>query len=68
MLHYATLGYAGHSKCILKKLKKGHLFAFDKDLDALTYSKQELQLLGKNFTLIHDNFENMEKCLEEKGI
>ncbi len=64
----ATLGYAGHSKCILKKLKKGHLFAFDKDLDALTYSKQELQLLGKNFTLIHDNFENMKKCLEEKGI
>ena len=25
-----TLGYAGHSKEILKRIKKGFLFAFDK--------------------------------------
>ena len=30
-----TLGYAGHSSCILKEIKKGFLFAFDQDSDAI---------------------------------
>ena len=29
-----TLGYAGHSSAILKRLKKGMLYAFDQDQDA----------------------------------
>ena len=38
----ATLGYAGHSSEILKKIKKGHLFAIDQDRDAIKYSSEKL--------------------------
>ena len=30
-----TLGYAGDSSEILKRVKKGFLFAFDQDIDAI---------------------------------
>ena len=30
----ATFGGGGHSKKILEKLKKGKLYAFDKDIDS----------------------------------
>ena len=30
-----TLGYAGHSSEILKRIKRGHLFAFDQDQEAI---------------------------------
>ena len=32
-----TLGYAGHSSEILKRIKRGSLFAFDQDQDAISY-------------------------------
>ena len=61
----ATLGYAGHSKNILKKLSKGHLYAFDCDVEALQYSKKELEKIGANFTLFHSDFVHMKKCLKD---
>ena len=37
----ATVGYAGHSGEILRKLnKKGFLFAVDQDIDAVKYSNE----------------------------
>ena len=53
----ATLGYAGESKRILKNIKKGFLFAFDSDKDAIRYSEQELKKIGSNFKIFHSNFE-----------
>ena len=32
----ATLGYAGDSKEILKRIKRGFLFAFDQDTEAIS--------------------------------
>lgn len=64
----ATLGYGGHSTKILEKIEKGHLFAFDKDLEAITYSQERLLNIRDNFTLFHSDFSQMKKCLEEKGI
>lgn len=61
----ATLGYAGHSKEILKRIKKGRLFAFDADRDALSYSHQSLLEVGENFCLIHSNFINLEEELDK---
>ena len=43
----ATLGYAGHSSEILKRLKKGHLYAFDQDEDAIKESKKKLQEMAR---------------------
>ena len=34
----ATLGYAGDASEILKRIKRGFLFAFDRDIDAIRYS------------------------------
>ena len=63
-----TLGYAGHSKVILKKNKKGWLYAFDQDIDAIEYSKKELSSIGTNFEIINSNFVNLKKELEKRGI
>ena len=64
----ATLGYAGHSRAILKLLKKGFLFAFDQDLEAITYAKKELETISDRFKIFHNNFVNMKSCLEKDGI
>jgi 16S rRNA (cytosine1402-N4)-methyltransferase len=64
----ATLGYAGHSKEILRKLKRGFLFAFDQDQEALTFSEKELSSIGQNFKLIHSNFVNLKECLYKEEI
>ncbi len=64
----ATLGYAGDSIEILKRIKRGKLFAFDRDEDAITYSKQVLKKIGNNFEIIHSDFVHIEEKLAEFGI
>ncbi len=64
----ATLGYAGHSKEILKQIKKGYLFAFDADEEAILYAKQELSTIGDNFKIFHRNFSNMKECMEKENV
>lgn len=63
-----TLGYAGHSKVILEKNKKGKLFAFDEDENAVKYSKEALSSIGDNFTIFKENFANLKETLEKKNI
>ena len=36
-----TLGYAGDSTEILKRVKRGFLFAFDQDSEAIAWSEQK---------------------------
>lgn len=62
-----TLGGAGHSELILKNLSEGHLYAFDQDLYAIDVASKKLALYP-NKTIIHDNFANMKKRLNELGI
>ena len=64
----AALGYAGDSSEILKRIKKGHLFAFDRDSEACLYSQEKLSQIGDNFTIIHDKYVNMKERLQEYGI
>lgn len=64
----ATLGYAGHSSEILKRITRGCLFAFDQDRDAIAYSKQKLQEIGTNFEIIKSNFSAMKEELNKRGI
>lgn len=63
-----TLGYAGHSQEILKKLKRGLLFAFDQDRDAIAYSDQILKNISSNYTIIKSNFKNLKDELQKQGI
>lgn len=63
-----TLGYAGHSGKILKKNKKGWLYAFDQDETAIEYSQKKLSKIGNNFEIIKSNFENLKEELQKRGI
>ena len=63
-----TLGRAGHSKEILKKLKTGHLYAFDQDIDAIEKSRKVLSEVSDKFSIYHTNFINMKEVLEKEGV
>lgn len=63
-----TLGYAGHSSEILKRIKRGSLFAFDQDQEAINYSTKKLASVGTNFTIIKSNFSYLKEKLAEKNI
>lgn len=63
-----TLGRAGHSSLILSKAKKGHLYSFDLDAEAMKESEQKLRSVGGNFTLIHANFMNLKEELSSRGV
>ncbi len=63
-----TLGGAGHSNEILKKLSsKGRLIGIDQDLDALNAAKERLKNY-ENVTFVHNNFYNIKEILEELKI
>ena len=64
----ATIGYAGHSKEILKKIPNGYLYGFDQDKKAVEYSKKELSKIGNNFKIFKTNFVNLKKTLEEENV
>ena len=64
----ATLGYAGDSKEILKRLRRGFLFAFDQDEDAIRFSQKELSEISDNFKIVYSNFKNMKEKLAEENI
>ena len=63
-----TLGFAGHSKEILKRIKKGKLFAFDQDGEAINYSKKILDQINGNYEIINSNFVNIKSELNKRGI
>lgn len=63
-----TLGYAGHSKEILKRNKKGFLFAFDKDIEAINHSSKVLDEIGNNYKIFNTGFINIKKCLQDEKI
>ena len=63
-----TLGYGGHSSEILKRVKNGHLYCFDQDLEAINSSKKRLKSISDNYTIINSNFVNMKDELNKLGI
>lgn len=63
-----TLGLGGHSKEILKRIKRGKLFAFDQDGEATLYSKKILDQISNNYEIINSNFVNIKEELNKRGI
>ena len=62
----ATLGFGGHSSEILKRIPGGMLIAFDKDVNATSFSVDRLNKINKNFKIYNEGFSNLKKrCLEE---
>ena len=63
-----TLGYGGHSSNTLARIKKGFLFAFDQDSEAIRHSTDRLNAVGTNFTIIKSNFVHLKEKLKEQGV
>lgn len=63
-----TLGGAGHSLEIVKRLTSGKLVGIDQDLNALKKAAEVLAEHNDKVILKHNNYENIDKVLEEIGI
>ena len=63
-----TLGFGGHSGLILKRVKRGFLFAFDQDDMAINYSREKLSSIGDNFEIIKSNFSNLKEELFKRNV
>ena len=61
-----TLGYAGHSSCILRQIKHGFLYAFDQDKEAIKEADKKLKTIGSNYEIINTNFVNLKKELTKR--
>ena len=63
-----TLGGAGHSCAILKRLTTGHLYCFDQDQTAIAAARSRLSEISDNFTIIYSNFVNIKAELSNLGL
>lgn len=60
----ATFGRGSHSQAILNRLNtNGRLIAFDKDIDAIAYSKQKIH--DPRFSIYHTSFARLQMLLNE---
>lgn len=63
-----TLGGAGHSSEIVKRLKTGRLIGIDQDTDAINAATKRLEPYKDRVTLVHDNFSNIKAVFAQLGI
>ena len=63
-----TLGGAGHSSQIAKRLTTGRLIGIDRDPVALKAAGERLKPYGDRVILVHANFCEMKQVLQELGI
>lgn len=63
-----TLGRAGHSLEIVKRLTTGRLIGIDRDITAINEAERILEEYGKKAALIHGNFCEVDKILRDLGI
>jgi 16S rRNA (cytosine1402-N4)-methyltransferase len=63
-----TLGGAGHSSQIAKRLTTGRLIGIDRDPVALKAAGERLAPCGDRVTLVHSNFCEIASVLEDLGI
>lgn len=63
-----TLGRAGHSLEIVRRLTTGRLIAVDRDETALEAAWERLAPYMKKVTLVHSNFERVGEIVEQLGL
>ena len=63
-----TLGGAGHSSQIVKRLTTGRLIGVDRDQVALAAAQQRLAPWKDRVTLVHSNFKEIDSILDGLGI
>ncbi len=63
-----TLGRAGHSIEIVKRLDGGRLIAIDRDMTAIREAGERLSEYEGKFTLVHGNFSELKQIFADLGI
>lgn len=64
-----TLGGAGHSEQIVKRLGEGgRLIGIDQDEDAIAAASKRLEPYGDKVTIVRDNYQNFRRILDELDI
>ena len=63
-----TIGLAGHSSEILKRIPNGFLYGFDQDDFAVNKSTERLSKISSNFKIFRNNFCEMKEILNDNGI
>lgn len=63
-----TLGGAGHSFEIAKRLTTGRLIGIDQDADAIAAATKRLELYADKVTIVRNNYCNMKEELHRLGI
>ena len=63
-----TLGRAGHSREIVRRLTTGRLICVDRDEAALAAAEERLAPWRERVTLVHSNFDRVDTILNELGL
>lgn len=63
-----TLGRAGHSSEIVRRLTTGRLIALDRDETALAAARERLAEYMDRVTLVHSNFSSLGEVLDGLGV
>lgn len=63
-----TLGRAGHSLEILRRLTTGRLIGIDRDLTAIEAAKERLAEFSGRVTLVHSNFSDLQQVLRQLDV
>lgn len=63
-----TLGGAGHSSEICRRLTTGHLYGIDQDDAAIAAASERLAPFGERVTILRNNYCNMIPALKEHGV
>ncbi len=63
-----TLGRAGHSREIAKRLTTGRLICIDRDQDAINAAEERLGPWRERVTLVHGNFAGLREILEDLNL
>lgn len=63
-----TLGGAGHSREIARRLENGLLIGIDRDRDAIDAARERLSEFSDRVTLVNDNFSNLKDIITGLGI
>ncbi len=62
-----TLGGAGHSEQIAKRLDGGLLLGIDRDIEAINAAKKRLEAYADRVRLVNDNFSNIKDIVYDAG-
>ena len=63
-----TLGRAGHSSELVRRLTTGRLIALDRDETALAAARERMADRMDHVTLVHSNFSRLGEVLDELGV